>query len=95
MTERLPFRPLCLRTVTSKGVRTPAKLQPTSTGARCKGEAMGPGPPGASDGDSGKALVARKMANRLPISTSVRYWDPPGVVSERLKEHDWKSCGRG
>jgi hypothetical protein len=35
------------------------------------------------------------MSNRLPDSTSVRYWDPPGVVSERLKERDWKSRGRG
>ena len=39
MTERLPFRPLCLRTVASKGFCTPAELQPTSAGARCKGEA--------------------------------------------------------
>src|SRR6185437_6839045 len=95
MTERLPVRPPCLRTVASKGVCTPAKLQPTAAGARCKGEARGPALPGASDRHREKALGARKMSNRYPKWASVRYWDSPGVVSERLKERDWKSRGRG
>ena len=75
MTERLPFRPLCLRTVASKGFCTPAKLQPTSAGARCKGEATGTPPPDASDARCEKPLGAGKSAKRLPDHASVRYWE--------------------
>jgi hypothetical protein len=74
MTERLPFRPLCLRTVASKGVCTPAKLQPTAAGARCKGEATGPAPAGASNRPCEKALRAGKASNLCPSRASVRYW---------------------
>ena len=76
MTERLPFRPLCLRTVASKGVCTPAKLQPTAAGARCKGEATGPAPAGASDRHGGKPLRAGKASNSYPSRACVRYWEP-------------------
>jgi hypothetical protein len=95
MTERPPFRPLYRRTVASKGFCTSAKLQPTSAGARCKAEAMGSTPSGASDRKREKPLYARKASNWCPRRTSVRYCGPPGVVSERLKERDWKSRGRG
>jgi hypothetical protein len=94
-TERLPFRPLCTRTVASKGFCTPVELQPTSAGARCKAEATGHPPRCASARSRKKSLGAGKALTGSARRTSVRYWERPGVVSERLKERDWKSRGRG
>jgi hypothetical protein len=73
VTERLPFRPLCKRTVASKGFCTSAELQPTSTDARCKGEVTGPPPCDASGSGGEKVARSGKSADGSPGRTSVRY----------------------
>ena len=76
MTGRSPFRPLCRRTVASKGFCTPAELQPTSAGARWGRSRSFGLAPGASDRRAENPLRARKSAKQSPRRTSVRYWEP-------------------